>query len=206
MIEALAESGHLDLRSAVPPVEQPGTRTSKPGAATEPLNVLFICTANICRSAYMEIRARQLAEGAAGLRFSSAGTHGFTDHKMNDVMASTLDEPDGAFRSQRLTRQLVEQADVILTAEATHRAFILEEYPEAFRRVFTLGQFAANVGQFDGLRGRDLIAAAGQRRSAADPAFDVADPYRRGNVAAETAAGTISTMLSVIVPALAEEK
>lgn len=201
VIEALAGSGHLDLRTPSE-VEERRSPVTKPEG---PLNVLFVCTANICRSAYMEIRARQLADGATGLSFSSAGTHGFTDHAMDEVMAGTLEQPDGAFRSRRLSRQLVEQADVILTAEATHRAHILEEYPQAFRRVFTLGQFAASIGQFDGLRGRDLIAAAGQRRTAADPALDVADPYRRGNAAAETAAGTISTMLSVIVPALVEE-
>lgn len=201
VIEALAESGHLDLRTPSE-VEEGRSPVTKPEG---PLNVLFVCTANICRSAYMEIRARQLADGARGLSFSSAGTHGFTDHAMDEVMAGTLEQPDGAFRSRRLSRQLVERADVILTAEATHRAHILEEYPQAFRRVFTLGQFAASIGQFDGLRGRDLIAAAGQRRTAADPALDVADPYRRGNAAAETAAGTISTMLSVIVPALVEE-
>lgn len=201
VIEALAESGHLDLRTPSE-VEEGRSPVTKPEG---PLNVLFVCTANICRSAYMEIRARQLADGATGLSFSSAGTHGFTDHAMDEVMAGTLEQPDGAFRSRRLSRQLVEQADVILTAEATHRVHILEEYPQAFRRVFTLGQFAASIGQFDGLRGRDLIAAAGQRRTAADPALDVADPYRRGNAAAETAAGTISTMLSVIVPALVEE-
>jgi len=202
VIEALAESGHLDLRDPEPTsvVEE-----DAPAPIANPINVLFVCTANICRSAYMEIRARQLADGHTGVRFSSAGTHGFTDHPMNEVMASTLEQPDDAFRSQRLTRQLVEQADVILTAEASHRAFILEEYPQAFRRVFTLGQFAANVEQLDGLRGRDLIAAAGERRTAADLTLDVADPYRRGNAASATAAGTISTMLSVIVPALVEE-
>jgi sulfate adenylyltransferase len=207
VIEALAESGHLDLRT-------PDRRLSSDERSEErvettddarPLKVLFVCTANICRSAYMEIRAKQLAGNIDGLSFASAGTHGFTDHPMNDVMASTLAEPDDTFRSQRLSRQLVEDADVILTAEASHRAHILEEFPQAIRKVFTLGQFAAHVEQADGLRGRDLIAAAGQRRTAADPALDVADPYRRGNAASETAAGTISTMLSVIVPALVEE-
>ena len=203
VIEALAESGHLDLRTD--PTAPSEVEEDVPAPVAGPLDVLFVCTANICRSAYMEIRARQLAGDHPGVRFSSAGTHGFTDQPMNDVMASTLDLFDGAFRSQPLTRELVEQADVILTAEASHRAFILEEYPQAFRRVFTLGQFAADVEHLDGLHGRELIAAAGERRAASLPGHDVADPYRRGNAAAETAAGTISTMLSVIVPALTQE-
>jgi protein-tyrosine-phosphatase len=167
--------------------------------------VLFVCTANICRSPFMEQTARMLAGDATGVRFTSAGTQGLTDHAMDDVMAANLEQPDHAFRSRRLTRELIEQADLVLTAESTHRAFILDEFPQAVRRVFTLGQFAAYVEQLDGLRGRDLIAAAGERRTPADLSLDIADPYRRGNAASATAAGTISTMLSVIVPALVEE-
>ena len=137
--------------------------------------------------------------------FASAGTHGFTDAPMNEDMAVTLAERDDSFRSQPLTRQLIDEADVILTAEGTHRAFVLDEFPQAFGRVFTLGQFAAIAEHSRDLKGRALIRAAGERRTPADPALDVADPYRRGKAASETAAGTISTMLSVIVPALAEE-
>ena len=197
VIEALDERGHLDLR------ESAAAEVTRPSDA--PLNVLFVCTANICRSAFMEIRARELQAGRRGVRFSSAGTHGFTDHVMEEVMVSTLTKPDEEFRSKPLTRELIEEADLILTAESTHRAFILEDHPEAFRRVFTLGQFAAAVDELDGLRGRALVEAAGARRAPSLPEHDIADPYRRGVNAAQTAAGAISTMLTVIVPALVEE-
>ena len=44
------------------------------------MNVLFVCTANICRSPFMELLARELTpEGAV---YSSAGTRGFTDAPM----------------------------------------------------------------------------------------------------------------------------
>ena len=33
---------------------------------TEPLSVLFVCTANICRSPYMELLARHLARPRPG--------------------------------------------------------------------------------------------------------------------------------------------
>jgi protein-tyrosine-phosphatase len=167
--------------------------------------VLFVCTANICRSAYMEQVARRLAGTGAAVTFASAGTHGFTDHPMDEVMATTLEGPDAAFRSRPLTREIVDGADLVLTAEATHRAFVLEEFPHAFRRVFTVGQFAAAVEASDGLRGRALVEAAGARRTASLPEHDIADPYGRGNSAAAAVAGRMSTMLSVIVPALVEE-
>ena len=42
----------------------------------EPLRVLFVCTANIARSPYLEVRARQLAGPGVGVEFGSAGVPG----------------------------------------------------------------------------------------------------------------------------------
>ena len=68
--------------------------------------------------------------------------------------------------------------------------------------MFTLGQFAATIAQIPDLAGRELLAEAGVRRTPPRPADDVADPYRRGKAAAQQATGTITAMLSVIVPRL----
>ena len=172
---------------------------------TEPLRVLFVCTANICRSPHMELTARALAGEDSGLEFSSAGTQGWVDEPMNPEMAATL--PAGSadlFRSRRLDAQILDGVDLVLTAEAAHRSRILEEFPHRVRSVFTLGQFAAAVERHPDLCGRALVEAVGARRTPARPADDVDDPYRRGTAAAQAAAGTISTMLSVIVPRLRE--
>jgi sulfate adenylyltransferase len=200
VLEALAKTGHLSLgEPAASVVEVPAKQASTPS----PIRVLFVCTANICRSAWLEQAAR--AMDTQGIEFSSAGTHGFDAHPMDAVMSSTLDAADEGFRSRRLTREIVEQADLVLTAESSHRAFVLEEHPQALRKVFTLGQFARAAQAAPHLRGRELLAAAGERRTAPVPDDDIDDPYRRGNAAAEAAAGKMSTMLSVIVEALAEE-
>ena len=170
----------------------------------EPLKVLFVCTANICRSPYLELTARALAGSDDGVQFSSAGTHGFDSHAMDDAMVATLAEDTSAgFASRRLTGAILAEADLVLTAEATHRGFILEEYPQHLRKVFTVGQFAAAVEEHPDLRGRELVAAVGARRTAARREHDIADPYRRGESAAATAADTMSRMLGVIVPRLA---
>ncbi|SDE19727.1 adenylyl-sulfate kinase [Nocardioides lianchengensis] len=182
---------------------------SRPGAeeADAPLNVLFVCTANICRSPFMELLARHLAGPDANVVFSGAGTHGFQAHAMDDVMAATL-APRGvtdvaSFASRPLDRDLLEQADVVLTAEAAHRTFILDDHPQLFRKVFTLGQFAETVQALDpDLSGRELVTEAARRRGAADAGLDVRDPYRQGAEAAETAAAGIERLLRVVVPAL----
>ena len=73
---------------------------------------------------------------------------------------------------------MVDEADLVLTAEAAHRTFILDDHPGSFRKVFTLGQFAEAVRVADpSLTGRDLLEVVGERRGAADASLDVDDPY-----------------------------
>ena len=171
---------------------------------SEPLRVVFVCTANICRSPFLELTARALAGKDSGVEFSSAGTHGFDAQPMNREMVATLEDvsADG-FASRLLTSAILKEADLVLAATATHRSFILDEFPQHFRKVFTVGQFAATVENHPDLTGRALVAAAAGRRTAARPEHDIDDPYRRGEAAARTAADTMTRMLNVIVPRLA---
>lgn len=150
----------------------------------------------------MELLARELA-GDADVAFSSAGTRGFDAQPVDPDMAATLSAgQDDGFRSRPISSSILAGADLILTAESSHRAHILEEHPELHRRVFTLGQFATAVAAIPDVEGRDLVAEAGRRRTPPRPDQDVADPYRRGRAAAQQATGTIRAMLSVIVPRL----
>jgi sulfate adenylyltransferase len=212
VVAGLREAGYLDLEEAsvVEEVESPAggveARTLAPQPPNRPLRVLFVCTANICRSPYMEVTARNLAGPDATVEFSSAGTHGFREYPMDAVMAATLTERGldaTGFLSQPLTAALIEDADLVLTAEASHRAFILDDHAAAFRKVFTLGQVAEGVRNSPEDLGRDdLLRLLGDRRGASEPRFDVRDPYGRGSDAAEEAAQQIDELLRVVVPAL----
>ena len=99
---------------------------------------------------------------------------------------------------------LVDEADLVLTAEAAHRSHVLDERPGASRRTFTLGQLAGLVrpGDTDHLRGPELVAAYGVRSGPVDPALDVVDPHRRGPAAAAACAKAIDDLLEVVLPAL----
>ncbi len=161
----------------------------------------------------MELAARALVDAHApgSLEISSAGTHGFVDRQMDDVMSATLADVHGVqatdFLSRPLTRDLVADADLVVTAEASHRSFILEDDPGAFRKVFTLGQLAEAIGELDpALAGDDLLHALGERRGTAAADLDVADPYRRGRAAARRCADHIDTLLRVVVPVLARSE
>ena len=182
-----------------------GVEAPADAVPTGPLSVLFVCTANICRSPFMELTARAMArEAGAAIEFASAGTLGFEDQPMDEAMASQLDGLDaGGFRSRPLSNHLLEAADLVLTAEVTHRNRILEDHPAMFRKVFTLGQAAAAIERLEnGAGGRALLARLSEARGSAEAAQDVRDPYRRGPEAAATAAGQIRALLDIVVPAL----
>ena len=170
------------------------------------LQVLFVCTANICRSSSAEALAT--AEALPDVVFRSAGTHALDGEPINADMVAVL--PDGldtsGFRSRRLTADLVEQADLVVTMEAAQRDFVLAEQPAAFRKVFTLGQLARAVESAPpGLDRSALLDHLGSTRRNADPSLDVPDPYRRGAEAAAGCVASLQTLLRTVLPALAPE-
>ncbi|MFZ2015513.1 MAG: adenylyl-sulfate kinase, partial [Nocardioides sp.] len=155
---------------------------------------------------YLELRARQLLGPDSGVEVSSAGTRGFDDSEVSDTMDAEFarwgTETD-AFRSRPATAAMLAEADLVLTAEATHRTQLLELDPAAFRKILTLGQFVETARAADpSLRGRALLEALERRRVPASPAHDIADPYRRGPEAARKAAAAMEGMLEVLVDRL----
>jgi sulfate adenylyltransferase len=174
-----------------------------------PLSLLYVCTANICRSAYADVLTRHLAGDRDDLRVSSAGTQGFTDREMDPPMAEELTRRGGdagEFRSRRLTMSMVSAADLVLTMESRHRQFVLDERPELYRRVLTLGQLSRMLDRTDPeVTGRALVDSLRDRFLVAEPTDDVADPYGRGPEAAATAARQIDQHVRRIVGALTGE-
>ncbi|GAB2974698.1 adenylyl-sulfate kinase [Nocardioides montaniterrae] len=175
-------------------------------STNDKLNVLFVCTANICRSPYMQLRSQALV---GDIEFTSAGTHGFDDKAADRTMSIVMKqrgisaEAVQDFRSRPITRDLVAQADLVLTAEASHRAFLLEELPSSFRKTFTLGQFTESLGRIDeSLTGRELIATIGHSRAGAEAIHDINDPYRRGLEAATDCADQIDGLLQIALSRL----
>ena len=172
----------------------------------EPL-IVFVCTANICRSPWAEARGRQLLTGfdvaSAGVLSSTVG------RPMDPVMAETL--PKGAtadtHRAQLISAELASRAALLLTMELKHRLWIVDEFPAAIRKTFTLGQFAATAAAApEDLPLAELLQWAYRNRVAPSSRADVADPYRQGaERAAQTAAqldGLLTQVASVLVPAL----
>ena len=166
-------------------------------------SVLFVCTANICRSAYADVTSR--ARGIHGVEFSSAGTRALVDRPIDPPMAQTIqtDVADASkHRARQLTRRLMEQADLVLTMGADHRRWILDEWPKLGRKTFLLGHAARVMSDLpDHVTLENLVAHLWARRST-DPSDEVQDPYKRGPEAMATAARQIDAAMDVIAPAL----
>ncbi|QIK71379.1 hypothetical protein G7070_02610 [Propioniciclava coleopterorum] len=167
-----------------------------------PYRVLFVCTANICRSAYADVVTR--AAGIPGIAVGSAGTRGWAGHPMDPPMARQVAAPAdaGAHVARALTRDLAAAADLILAMGAEHRAHILEEWIDLGPRTFLIGQAARNLELLP--PGTPLAGVAphlwGHRDVAPDD--EVPDPYRRGEAAAAAAAALIDRHLARVLDGL----
>ena len=155
----------------------------------------------------MELLSRKLVDTGTSLTFSSAGTHAVDGLAMDASMSGTLAGRGvpgaGSFRSRRFRTEHLLHADLVLTAETAHRQFILDDHAGAFRKVFTLGQFADSVRAVDSdLIGRELLAAVARRRTGTDAALDVPDPIGKGEEVAEQVAAAVEGLLRVVLPAL----
>lgn len=173
-----------------------------------PLRLLFVCTANICRSLYAEGRASQLIPADSPLHVASAGTHGFNLHPLDADMGACLARHGDykALLSRKLTGEIVNESDLILTAESSHRTFILDEWPAVYRRVFTFSQFAESIANLPPeLTGIELVSEAYRRRRPVNNAGNIPDPYRRGPEASAATAEMIDRLLDRILPRLIQQ-
>jgi protein-tyrosine phosphatase len=157
-----------------------------------PFSILAVCTGNVCRSPAVERLLRQRL--GPSLTVESAGTSGLVGEPIAVPMAELLVgsgvDIDG-FAARRLSLVLIQQADLVLAVTRAHRRLIVEAWPKAVRRTFTLREFARLLSGIDQaalpdgspadrLRAAVPLAAAERGRwrvpSSED---DVLDPYRQ---------------------------
>ncbi|MBA3744310.1 hypothetical protein [Sporichthya sp.] len=188
--------------------------------------LLFVCTGNVCRSAFAElITAHLLAErvGSEVRRFQlgSAGTQAMVGEPIQPDARRELApwKLDGAyadrFSARQLTAAMIEQADVVLTATPEHRAAALTLCPQALAKTFTLREFARLAAAVEPQelpatpveRAHALVARARSLRGkvrAASPADDaIVDPMGRSAKVHRQAATLITDATRTIVETIA---
>ena len=151
------------------------------------LNIIFVCTGNLCRSPVAEgvLRQRWAAMGRNDLAVSSMGIHGL-DHQPASKNAQLVCEENGIDISAHLSRPLVyeelEAAHLVLGLERVHKEFINTFFPRFDDKVFLLGAWPQEA----------------TRKS------NIADPMGQGMKAYRKAFEIISNHVDRILPTLIE--
>lgn len=156
-----------------------------------------------------ELLFRGWADPSADVTVSSAGTHALVGHGIDRSSASALGQL-GIDPTQHRGRQfepwMAADADLILTAERTHRDTIITDVPSAYRRVFTMKEFHRLVHGTEPGEPVAVVATAAALRGQMGPVpledDDVPDPYRGALQQAKTIAEEITEAVYATVYAL----
>jgi protein-tyrosine phosphatase len=178
----------------------------------EPFSILAVCTGNVCRSPAVE----RLLRNKLGptVTVSSAGTHALVGHPVSDPMAALLLDSgfeSDSFEARRLSESMIKEADLLLSMTRAQRGLVVELWPAAVRRAFTLREFARLLNWVDPatlpggppaerLRAAVPLATAARGRERVSPGEDdVVDPFRLSSgVYAESFAQITSAVDAIV--------
>jgi protein-tyrosine phosphatase len=112
--------------------------------------ILAVCTGNVCRSPAVErLLAQQLGPTVS---ISSTGTYALVGHPISEPMARLLHSTGAEhrdFAARHLTEKLVKEADLVLALTRAQRSLVVDLWPPAVSRTFTLRQFARLLQHID---------------------------------------------------------
>ncbi|MDT8306276.1 MAG: low molecular weight protein arginine phosphatase [Anaerolineae bacterium] len=110
-------------------------------------HILFICTANICRSPVAEglLRQRLQESGLDAYEVSSAGTWAQLRRGAASTSITLMAERDidiSSHRAREVSAEVLEEADLILCMESGHAEALRVEFPEAAERIYLLSEMS----------------------------------------------------------------
>lgn len=113
------------------------------------MKILFVCTGNTCRSPMAEGILRAMGnEKNMNVEVKSAGISVYDGERAskNTIEAMKKIGIDiSEHKASQLHKDLVEEADLILTMSYSHKDFILANYPSSRNKLFTLTECAYGV-------------------------------------------------------------
>lgn len=111
-------------------------------------SILFICTANQCRSPMAEVIGRDLLTRAypdTAWRVGSAGVRAVDGYPATPASATVAGRHGfdlSRHTSRALTAERAQESDLLVTMTGAHKQAILRSFPQAKERVFTLGELS----------------------------------------------------------------
>ncbi|MGE8205006.1 low molecular weight protein arginine phosphatase [Heyndrickxia sp. NPDC080065] len=105
------------------------------------MNILFICTGNTCRSPMAEAILKD--KNIKGISVRSAGIYAMDGQNASQQAQKVLEEHNIKHNhsSKMLTEEDVNWASTIFTMTSNHKFFIVETYPSAANKTFTIKEF-----------------------------------------------------------------
>lgn len=130
------------------------------------MNILFVCTGNTCRSPMAEGIFISLLKdnNIDNINVSSAGISAFEGDSANEKAIYTLKNKGidiESHMSRQLTKDIIENSNLILTMTKAHKRMILNALPEYSNKVFTIKEYVY-INNNEDLTGKNL---------------DIADPF-----------------------------
>ncbi len=202
-------------------VETPAAETTRPrgsagrsDAASSLPRILFVCTANRCRSPLAEhLMRRALHEAGLRALISSAGflPGGFPTPATGITVAADNGLDLSRHRSTRVSARIVQVSDVILTMTRGHAREIVALSPESWPRVYPLKQFTAlleavTLPRRTYFRDAAMLAGEARKRKAilGNPEYDaVQDPMGRSAEAWQSVIDDLRAHLTQVIRPLA---
>lgn len=125
-------------------------------------SVLFVCTANICRSPMAQgLFLAKVKDQQAVWRIASAGTYAQAGFPAAQNTLEVLRERDidlSNHRSQWISENLMQEYRLILTMEQDHKEMLQYAFPQHANRVFLLSEMAGEYRDIEDPIGKSLYA------------------------------------------------
>jgi protein-tyrosine phosphatase len=145
----------------------------------------------------------------ADVAVSSAGTEALIGHSMDASSAGALSQlgiDPSHHRARQFELWMAADADLILTAERAHRDLVMTQLPRAFRRTFTMKEFARLSSHLEPGSPRRAIAEAARHRGihgrVPEADDNMPDPYRGALEQAKSIAQQVTETVHATLGAL----
>jgi len=129
--------------------------SSSEAEADQAKNVVFICTANVCRSPMAEAIFDALAEERGlGWRAASAGVAALEGEDIIPKARAALEELGiyaESHRARQVSEAMLEEADLVLVMGPRHVRALRRSFGSLAERVYTLPQYATGTATEEGI-------------------------------------------------------
>ena len=113
------------------------------------MNIYFVCTGNTCRSPMAEALLR--FKNIKGVDVRSAGIYAMEDGDISENAKQVIEDAGIEFThfSRQISEDDIRWADLVLTMTTTHKQLVMQAYPFAADKIFTLKEYVRPYGSHD---------------------------------------------------------